>query len=180
LPWKYNITWYQPFFLLTKFREKENFKIIKVKNLKMKWLWRFSIARSEGKNSKIFQISIFGFQCVAKDMEGWFKFDTSYMVYSHIWLNIPKNDCHFFYIFLLMIVTLAKKRNPQKKHCLTCKLNSLVTKSSLGCNIWRKKKVLGYRTKLMWSLLSFGTGEQDLTRARLLSWGEKAIWKFIS
>jgi hypothetical protein len=109
----------------------------------MKWLWRFSIARSEGEKSKNFQIFVFGFQCVAKDMEGWLKFCTSYMVYSHIWLNLPKNDGHFFYIFLLMIVTLAKNKKPQKKHCLTCKLNILVTKSSLGRNGWRKKKCLG-------------------------------------
>jgi len=116
----------------------------------------FQLPEVRGKNSKYLQISISGFQSVAKDMEGWLKFNTSYMVYSHIWLNIPNNDCHFSYIFLLMIVTLAKNKNPQKKHCLTCKLNLLVTKSSLGCNIWRKEKVLGYRTRLMWPLLSFG------------------------
>jgi hypothetical protein len=134
-------------------------KISKLSKLKI-WKWNdfggFQLPEVRGKNSKKFQISIFGFQCVANDREGWLKFCTSYMVYSHIWLNLPKSDCHFFHIFLLMIATLAKNKNPQKKHWLTCKLNLLVTKSALGCNIWRKEKVLGYRTTLMWPVLSFG------------------------
>ncbi len=33
------------------------------------------------------------------------------MTYSQIWLNLPKDDCHFFYIFLRMMTTLATKKN---------------------------------------------------------------------
>jgi hypothetical protein len=36
----------------------------------MKKFWRFSIAKSEGEDNKIFQIFIYGFQCVAKNIEG--------------------------------------------------------------------------------------------------------------
>jgi hypothetical protein len=52
---------------------------LKIKHLKMKWFWRFSIAQSEReKISKICQISIFGFQCVAKNRERWLKICASY------------------------------------------------------------------------------------------------------
>jgi hypothetical protein len=70
----------------------------------MKKFWRFSIAKSEGEHNKIFQIFIYGFQCVAKNIEGWLNISTSYMANSEIWLNLltdppflqlPGNDCHF-------------------------------------------------------------------------------------
>jgi hypothetical protein len=41
---------------------------------KMKWFWMFLIVTSEGKQKKIstnHQISIFRFQCVTKNIEGW-------------------------------------------------------------------------------------------------------------
>jgi len=59
----------------------------------------FSIARSE-KNEKNLT---FGFQWVAKYIEGWLKTYTSYLVYSQIWLNLPKKDCQFVDIFLWMV-----------------------------------------------------------------------------
>jgi hypothetical protein len=43
------------------------------------------------------------------------KFYTSYLVYSQIWLIVPRDDHHFFYIFLWM-VTLATNKNSLKKH----------------------------------------------------------------
>jgi hypothetical protein len=45
----------------------------------------------------------FGFHWVAKYIEGWLKAYTSYLVYSQIWLNLPKKDCQFFHIFLWMV-----------------------------------------------------------------------------
>jgi len=42
----------------------------------------------------------FGFQCVR---HGWSKVCTSYFVYSQIWRNLHKDDCHLFCIFLWMI-----------------------------------------------------------------------------
>jgi hypothetical protein len=59
------------------------------------------------------------FQYDAKNTEKWLKFFISYMVYSQIWLNLPRYHSHFFYIFLWMITTLAKDKNSLKKHCLT-------------------------------------------------------------
>ncbi len=39
----------------------------------------------------------------------------SYMVYSQIWLNLSKEEHHFFCILLWMIATLAKKQKIRKK-----------------------------------------------------------------
>jgi hypothetical protein len=40
------------------------------------------------------QISILGFQCVAKNIEGSLKICTSYLVYSQICLNFPQDASH--------------------------------------------------------------------------------------
>lgn len=45
----------------------------------------------------------------AKIIEGQLKFCTSCMVYSHTWLNIPRDESHFFYIFIWMLVWLKTK-----------------------------------------------------------------------
>ncbi len=39
----------------------------------------------------------------------------SYLVYSHIWLSLPRDDCLFFYMFLSMIATLTTNKNSLKK-----------------------------------------------------------------
>ncbi len=47
--------------------------------------------------SKISKISIFGFQCVAKKYRRMVKyFVLSMLVYSQIWLNLPRDNSHFF------------------------------------------------------------------------------------
>jgi hypothetical protein len=52
---------------------------IQIKNWKMKWFQRvFNLPEVRGKRVKISQISIFGFQCAAKNREGWLKICTSY------------------------------------------------------------------------------------------------------
>jgi hypothetical protein len=52
---------------VSKFRQKKKFKL---KDSKMKQFWKFSIARSERKNTKNHQICIYGFfQCVTKNTE---------------------------------------------------------------------------------------------------------------
>jgi hypothetical protein len=38
-----------------------------------------------------------------------------FLVYSQIWLNLPRNDCHFFYILLWMMGTLATSQSLTKK-----------------------------------------------------------------
>jgi hypothetical protein len=55
---------------------------------------------------------IFSFHCVAKHIEGRFNIFTLFLIYSQIWLNLPKDDRDFFfYIFLWMIATLATNKN---------------------------------------------------------------------
>jgi hypothetical protein len=67
--------------------------------------FKFQSPKVRKENSKNCQISIFGFQCVAKNIEG--KLDTCiwYLVYSQIWLQHPQEDVHFSYIFLWAITT---------------------------------------------------------------------------
>jgi hypothetical protein len=78
---------------------------------KLKWFWRFSTARSEGKIEQKSSNFYIWFSMSAKIIEGQLKFCTSCMVYSHIWLNTPRDESHFFYIFIWMLVTLAKNKN---------------------------------------------------------------------
>ncbi len=66
---------------------------------KMKWLLKLFNCQKWEKGKKN---PTFGFQWVAKYIEGWLKAYTSYLVYSQIWLNLPKKDCQFFHIFLWM------------------------------------------------------------------------------
>jgi hypothetical protein len=64
---------------------------------------RFSIARSEGEKNLP---NFYRKECVAKDVEGWANFVVS------IWfIAIFEDDCHFFYIFLLTITTLATNKS---------------------------------------------------------------------
>jgi hypothetical protein len=45
--------------------------------------------------------------------------------YSQIWLNLPGDDCHFFYIFQQMVITFPTTRIPKKKHSLFIALEIL-------------------------------------------------------
>jgi hypothetical protein len=48
------------------------------------------------KNCLKHHIFIFGFQYVAKNIEGWLNICTSYVIYNQIWLNFSSSDdCHF-------------------------------------------------------------------------------------
>ncbi len=96
------VGWDQPFFC---WKAKLNIKKLKNEvNLKV-----FQSAKVREKISKNHQIFIFGFQCVTKNIEGWLKFHTSNTVYSQIWLNIPRDDRQFFYIFLILTLSKSKK-----------------------------------------------------------------------
>jgi len=62
----------------------------------------------ENNNNNKSNISIFGFQCVAKKIERSLMFCTSDMVYSQIWLYLSSDDHHgllhfttFFSFFLV-------------------------------------------------------------------------------
>ncbi len=43
-----------------------------------------------------------------------------YLVYSHIWLSLPRDDCLFFYMFPSMIATLTANKNSLKNHLYVC------------------------------------------------------------
>jgi hypothetical protein len=43
-----------------------------------------------GKKGKIFQTHIFDFHCAAKNIEGWLKISTLFLIYSQIWLNLHR------------------------------------------------------------------------------------------
>jgi hypothetical protein len=80
LPWPPHS---QPFFALSMAACFFTGEILK-KDLKMKWFWRFSVARSEREQiSKNHQISIFGFAWVAISIEGWLKG----LYIHHIWFT---------------------------------------------------------------------------------------------
>jgi hypothetical protein len=53
-------------FLFVKFHQKKKLKIKKIQN---KLFWRFSVANSGENKLKNKETSIFGFQCVAKNIE---------------------------------------------------------------------------------------------------------------
>jgi hypothetical protein len=65
-----------------------------------------------GTSCKNFSISIFGFlMCSQINVELWLKFCSSYMVYSHIWVNLAWDYCHLFYILPLWLKTKILKKN---------------------------------------------------------------------
>jgi hypothetical protein len=58
------------------------------------------MARSKKKLSKIIRISILGFEYVAINIEGLIiKICYSFVVYRHMWLNLPTDDSHFLLFF---------------------------------------------------------------------------------
>jgi hypothetical protein len=78
-----------------------------MRNMKLKWFWKVSITKTEGKKGKNCLFLIVCFECVAININGWLKILYSYLVYSQIWLNLLKDDHHVFYIVLCMIATWA-------------------------------------------------------------------------
>jgi hypothetical protein len=95
-------------FLLAKFRQKAK---LNIKNSKKNSLLRFWVAKSEtNKKFKFLSDSYIWFHCVTKNIEGWLNTYTSYLVYSHIWLNLAKDDHHFFYNFPWMMLHFGYKQ----------------------------------------------------------------------
>jgi len=107
----------QPFLTGEKFQQKEKLNLFFFENEVI--FSRFSkspeLRENIIKNFQIIFIYLFSFHCVAKRLKVWLGFCSSYMVYSHIWLNLPMDDPHLFYNFLLMITSLAKKQNKKQK-----------------------------------------------------------------
>ncbi len=88
---------------------------------------------------KISQIHIFGIHWVSKNMKGWLKICSLFLVYSQIWLNYPPRDRHFiFSIFLLMITTLSNKQK-----FLKIKLKIPIPRQNLKNQAYHRTKRFG-------------------------------------
>jgi hypothetical protein len=74
-------------------------------------IWEIFSHQKRGKKGENSQIGICGFHCVAKNIEGWLKICSLFVVYSQDLLNLPKGDRHFLLLFKWMIATLATNRN---------------------------------------------------------------------
>jgi hypothetical protein len=70
----------------------------------------FSVAISDGKQITIARFVYWAFHCVTKNVKRWLNSFTLFLVDSHIWLNLLKDDCHFVYVFRWMIATLATNK----------------------------------------------------------------------
>jgi len=102
--------WSSLFFKLVIYCRKVKFKFLRKSHF-----GDFQSRKKWGKTIKNHQIHICGFHCAAKHTEAWIKICASFLVYSQIWLNLPRDDCHFSYISQWMITTLASNRNSPKK-----------------------------------------------------------------
>ncbi len=64
------------------------------------------------------QIRILGFHCVARNLEKWLKICNLFLICSQIWLNLPKDGHHFFYILLWTIAHFSYKQKLSIKKAL--------------------------------------------------------------
>jgi hypothetical protein len=74
----------------------------------------FSVDKSENfvfLKAKIARFIYLVLTVLAKDIGGWIKMFNLISIYNQIWLNLPRDDLHFFYFFVWMITTLATKKN---------------------------------------------------------------------
>jgi hypothetical protein len=92
---------------------KKKFKIKSKKH----WHHGFSVAISDGKQMTIARFVYLAFHCVTKNRKRWLNSFTLFLVYSQIWLNLLKDDCHFFYVFQWMIATLATNKQHWIQAC---------------------------------------------------------------
>jgi hypothetical protein len=74
-------------------------------------IWEvFTRQKWKKKISKKIQVFILGFSVGSQNIEGQLKICSSYLIYSQIWLNFPRDACQFFYTFLWMIATFGYKQ----------------------------------------------------------------------
>jgi hypothetical protein len=99
------------------------------KNRNLSDLGGFQSPEMRGKDVKTFQISMIGFQCIAKiEKDKFFKCISCLIYNSQIWLiNLLSEDRHFFYIFLWMIATLAPQKLKKTNKNFKKRLCALVT-----------------------------------------------------
>jgi hypothetical protein len=82
--------------------KKSNIKIQKISNFRS-----FQLLEARGKNNKNLSDFNTWFSVCNQNTEERLKTCTTYLVYGQIWLNLPKDDHHFYYIFPWMIATLT-------------------------------------------------------------------------
>jgi len=117
------------FFLLAKFTSKR--------------FWSFSVTRSEeNNNNSNLQIRTFSFLLCSQNIVGWLKIFIVFLAYSHTWLNLLRDDGHFFYVFLPMVASLTINKTPWKKHCSEDECESLLLHHSWGVSCKQKVKLL--------------------------------------
>jgi len=63
---------------------------------------------------------------IPQSIEVWLNICPSYLVYCQIRLNVPRDDPHFFYIFLLMITTLVASKICIRKHQSTLAMQLVI------------------------------------------------------
>jgi hypothetical protein len=64
------------------------------------WIFFKGFDDQKWERNKSRQITIFGFLYVAKTMEGWVNIHFSYLGYNQIWLNLPRDDDHWWPLWL--------------------------------------------------------------------------------
>jgi hypothetical protein len=85
----------QPFLLLAIYSQKEK---LKIKSVKLEFFLRFSIARTRQNNKKLPRL-LYMVQVGSQKYRRMSKFFSFlYLSCGQIWLNLPKDDCHFGYI----------------------------------------------------------------------------------
>jgi hypothetical protein len=93
---------------LAKFCQKR--KIWNLKFQKNKWIWKVFNRQKWEKNNKNHQIFIIGFSMCSSQKIYRRMTKDSYWIFglnTQIWLNLPRDDSHFFKIFLWLITALT-------------------------------------------------------------------------
>jgi len=106
------------------------------------YLWNFAKTRnwklkiwpkkSEFEGFAVARFVYLGFHCVARHIEWWFKICHLFLGFSQIWLNLPRNDPHFFNIWQWMIAILGYKQKTPKKNTWIDERWVLVTRGRVG------------------------------------------------
>ncbi len=148
------------FFLLAKFKSKNT------------RFWSFSVAGSEeNNNNSNLQIRTFSFHCVAKNRIGRLRILIVFLAYSHTWLNLLRDDGHFFYLFLPMVASLTTNKTPEKKHCSEDECKSLLLHHSWGVSCKQRVKLLSMTS---WANLLCRT-DMTFSAVQLHRWGKQNL-----
>ncbi len=84
-----------------------------------------------------------------------YRFVSSYLVYSQIWLTLPRDDDHFFYIFLWMIILWLLNKKSWKKYCwgLTWPSDFFGGEFSLFRQKYFERRILFHKFPVFWKTI---------------------------